>query len=207
MSYLDGRIALQLISRDWLEGLEIWCNSHGSNSTSFPRKRDVGTRGTGKDKELIRAAATKPAGDQQLIYFWNSRVLPYTEQVDGWASKTLRYVATSSCSITLARYLLEKGANINARQSIVCCTALQLAARKTSAEGAEMMRFLLLNGADPKADQIKTKSQDKKIIRLLPGKKIRDEDGAKGIHRWLGKTWDELIKEIQHIRNTKEVVS
>ena len=64
-----------------------------------------------------------------------------------------------------------------------------------------MMRFLLLNGADPEADQEKTEGS-KRTPR--PAKRVREEQGAKGIHRWLGKTWDELVEETNRIRNDKE---
>jgi len=33
---------------------------------------------------------------------------------------------------------------------------------------------------------------------------VREEQGAKGIHRWLGKTWDELVEETKRIRHEKE---
>jgi hypothetical protein len=50
-----------------------------------------------------------------------------------------------------------------------------------------MIRFLLLNSADPEADQKETngisKEQNSGRLSKCLGKKIREEEGAKGIHR------------------------
>lgn len=71
-----------------------------------------------------------------------------------------------------------------------------------------MIRFLLLNSADPEADQKETngisKEQNSGRLSKCLGKKIREEEGAKGIHRQLGKTWDKLIEETKRIRYDKE---
>jgi ankyrin repeat protein len=117
-----------------------------------------------------------------------------------WNDQTLRNVAEFSCSITLAAYLLEHGADINGRPSKTQKTALHRAAGNTSAEGAEMIRFLLLNGANPEVGQ----DTYEKPSSALVVKRVREEQGAKGIHRWLGKTWDELVEETNRIRNDKE---
>ncbi|KAI8960332.1 hypothetical protein F5Y11DRAFT_367480 [Daldinia sp. FL1419] len=106
-------------------------------------------------------------------------------------------------SIVPAAYLLEQGADINARAGTKAKSALQRAALRKSAKGAEMVRFLLLNGADPE------------VIRMLMSsgypagrisKNIREEAGVKNIHRWLGKTWDELVEETKSARKEKEIM-
>lgn len=203
--YKDLEILCQLVSGDWPEGLEIWCKWYRHQSFTNPqvttisnqRSQTFGRHFFGS-KYLIKAAETQLAGDQQLVYIWNSSgVLSHVNNLVLWASMTLRDVAASSCSITLAKYLLETGADINFRRNKQKCTPLQHAARKTTIKGAEMMHFLLLNGADPEADQ--------EEYRPHPGKKIRDEKGAREIYRFLNKTWDELVEETKHIRNDKEV--
>jgi hypothetical protein len=192
----------QLVSNDWLEGMKIWVKWLRSGLNIFPRHGPNLTlikRLFGGNK-IILAAASHSAGDQQLLCLWRDSgfVSLFGEM---WASQTLRNVAEFSCSITLVAYLLGQGVNIDSRPSGTQKTALHRAAGKTSAEGAEMIRFLLLNGANPEADQMET---NPKYRHKRPGKKIREEEGAKGIHRWLGKTWDELVEETKRIRHDKE---
>jgi hypothetical protein len=186
-----------------MEGVKIWCKwlrnglnlapSRGPNLTLI--KRQYG------GDSIIRAAASHTAGNQQLLRLWrDSGVASLLGK--GWANHTLKTVAELEFSVMLATYLLEQGADVNHRPSDTHRTALQRAAKYSSAEGAEMIRFLLLNGADPEADQQDTKSHNGTTARQ--GKKIRDEEGAKGIHRWLGMTWDELVEETKRIRNEKE---
>ena len=193
----------QLVSNDWLEGAEIWAKWLQSGLNIFPRpglNLTLVKRLFGGNK-IIQAAASHSAGDQQLLCLWrDSGVVSLLDTM--WASQALRNVAEFSCSITLAAYLLGHGAVVNGRLSSTQKTALHRAAGNTSAEGAEMIRFLLLNGADPEADQMETRGF--RGIAKRPGKKIREEEGAKGIHRWLGKTWDELINESKRIRDDKE---
>jgi hypothetical protein len=193
----------QLVSNDWLEGMKIWAKWLRSGLNIFPRRGQNLTliKRLFGGKKIILAAASHSAGDQQLLCLWrDSGVVALLDEM--WASQTLRNVAEFGCSITLAAYLLGHGANINGRPSYTKKTALHRAAGNTSAEGAEMIRFLLLNGADPEADPKET--DDRLRILQRPGKKIRDEEGAKGIHRWLGKTWDELVEETKRIRHDKE---
>jgi hypothetical protein len=192
----------QLVSNDWLEGMKIWAKWLRSGLSIFPKERQSLTlikRLFGGAKTIL-ATASHSAGDQQLLCLWrDSGVLSFLDK--NWASQTLRNVAEFSFSITLAAYLLEHGADINGRPAKTQKTALHRAAGNTSAEGAEMMRFLLLNGADPEADQEGTKGTAR---TSRPAKRVREEQGAKGIHRWLGKTWDELVEETNRIRNDKE---
>jgi len=84
-------------------------------------------------------------------------------------------------SIGIAEVLLENGATVNGiTGSGSWYTALHWAARNTTATAAEMVRFLLRQGADPNV---------KKSGRL-PG----ELPGAKNISKWLGLTWDELVE-------------
>jgi hypothetical protein len=192
----------QLVSNDWLEGMKIWVKWLRSGLNIFPRRGGNLTliKKLFGGNKIILAAASHSAGDQQLLCLWgDSGVVSLLGEM--WASQTLRNVAEISCSITLAAYLLRHGANINSCPGNTQKTALHRAAGNTSAEGAEMIRFLLLNGADPEADQ---KETGWNRTSKRPGKKIREEEGAKGIHRWLGKTWDELVEETKRIRHDKE---
>jgi hypothetical protein len=192
----------QLVSNDWLEGTKIWSNWLRSAFKSVLTQGSVVTdvKQILGGKKAIQAAASHSAGDQQLLHLWKDfRDSSFFDKK--WSSQTLRKVAEFSCSITLAIYLLEQGADINGRTMPTHRTPLQRAAKNTSAEGAAIIRFLLLNGADPEADQ-QDGSQDAR--KKVTGKKMREEEGAKGIHRWLGKTWDELVEETKRSRSEKD---
>jgi hypothetical protein len=198
----------QLVSNDWLEGMKIWAKWLRSGLNISPSQGDslkwMKTMFGGS--KTILAAASHSAGDQQLLCLWeDSGVVSLLGEM--WSSQALRNVAEFGCSITLAAYLLGHGANINGRIGNTQKTALHRAACNRSAEGAEMIRFLLLNGADPEADQKETGQTVRRrpARRVRPGKKIREEEGAKGIHQWLEKTWDELVEETKRIRHDKEV--
>jgi hypothetical protein len=186
----------QLIRSDWCKGMKIWTKwiesiVKYSTESSIERARYLYA-----SKRVLLAAASHSTGVQQLFSLWRDSGLTSSFDRD-LADKTLRNVAGLTCSITLATYLLQQGARVNARTSRIQKTSLQRAAENNSPKGAEMIRFLLLNGADPEADQVRRGE--------YPGKMIRDEDGAKGIHQWLGKTWDELVEETKPIRNGNRV--
>jgi hypothetical protein len=102
-------------------------------------------------------------------------------------------VAQSSCSVRLATLLVEAGANVDFRRSDKYITPLHHAARKTSVEAAELMKFLLQRGADPELTAGKNKCQ------------IQDEEGAKGISKWLGVSWNELVEQTKKERDDMHV--
>jgi hypothetical protein len=189
------KLTSKLVSSDWLEGAKIWSKwirKMKNESKETPKYDREAMNPTSKG--TVISVASGPAAEQQLLYLWrNSGAISNPE---GVLSRLLRAVARHRPSVTLARYLLEEGARINARASTTHPTALHYAARHTSAEAAELMRFFLLNGADPEADQAATQDNGR-LPR--PKSKIRDEKGAKGIHRWLGKTWDELVEETEQV--------
>lgn len=94
----------------------------------------------------------------------------------------LRYLSEGNCSIDIAEFLLQNGADVNTRGSArhKCRTPLQCAARKTTAQAAQFMKFLLEHGADPFA--------------VYAGHKPGDLVGARNISKWLDMTWDELVE-------------
>lgn len=192
-------IMCEVVLSDWPEGTEAFCRWHLQSPIDSTREYCI------KDlllaKRVIRKAATHPAGDQQLILIWSHRAfLPRFVRPQTVLTDMLKAVAASSLSIALAKYLLEKGADINGRIQPTTRTPLHAAACHKGARAAEMMEFLLLNGADPEADMEKTLHWGRK------GKRIRDEVGPKHIDEWLGKNWGELVEETRRIRQgNKEV--
>jgi hypothetical protein len=131
---------------------------------------------------IISATAGNVQREQLLLNFWNGKGI--IEAMDKkYLGSILGNVAQTSCSVRLATCLIEAGANVDHRYSSRYMTALHHAARKTSAEAAELMKFLLQHGADPEIEAGRSE------------RRIRDEKGAKGISKWLGISWDELVEQ------------
>jgi ankyrin repeat protein len=97
-----------------------------------------------------------------------------------YVQKALELAVIWDSSIGIAEFLLENGATVDAISRKAGYTILHWAAKNTTATAAEMVRFLLRQGADPNV---------KKSGRL-PG----ELPGAKNISKWLGLTWDELVE-------------
>ncbi|KAI1157383.1 hypothetical protein F5B18DRAFT_209830 [Nemania serpens] len=188
---LRSLLLIRLVSDDWDSGMKVYTRWLHRGLHLFPENglRLAHTRNIFSQKPLITAAASHPAGYQQLLHLWEE-LGGLSTFSKGWANTALRNVAEVGFSIPLASYLLKQGADINKRQSIEARTALECAAKSTSLEAARMVEFLLLNGANPGESQV--------------GKNICEEKGAKGIHRWLDVTWDELVKKTKRIRDNRE---
>lgn len=196
-------IMCQLVSSNCTEGTESWCRWHQDHQeTTYDGTYTVRQyiRGLLGNKDAVKAATTHSSGERLLLYIWRQfECLPQFEDMCALTTEMLKHVSEFSSSIELAEYLLERGADINARRWKGVRTALHCAAGRDSAEGAQMMRFLLLQGADPEADmEVGTDPRHSHTV-----KSIRDEVGPKGIHVWLGKTWDELLEESRHVREIK----
>ncbi|ETS84159.1 hypothetical protein PFICI_02184 [Pestalotiopsis fici W106-1] len=108
---------------------------------------------------------------------------------------TLGKVAKRCQSVLLAEYLLQGGADVNYQALPTSLTYLHRVAKLSSAEAANFMRLLLLNGADPE----KTSSTAK-----LP---VRDEKGAKQISKWIGISWDELVEQSKAARTSSQEIA
>lgn len=105
-------------------------------------------------------------------------------------------IAKSTCSIPLAKALVELGADIDfprTRLDGVGMSALRIAARKTTQDAAVFMRFLLFEGARPYEDRGTHNTRDFFDI----GK----ERGATMVAKWLGVTWDELVESARDHRS------
>lgn len=110
-----------------------------------------------------------------------------------YLSSALGAVASTTCSVQLGKELLKYGAEIQGATPLV--SPLQVAARKSSAQNAEFMKFLLLSGANPYATS---------GGKTRPHKKISEEKGAQEISQWLEVSWDELVSQTQINRKTSD---
>lgn len=207
-------IFFQILSRGWLEGLKLWCKA----SRKQLEGRHIGNKKNPEelvgsylfDPRVLRIAAKGPAGEEALLFLWReSGLVSYITDIPRWANRTLRNVVISRCSVALATELLSRGADVNWQPNFRTKTALHCAVERDSAEGAEMIRFLLLRGGDPEAFYIGSRDRDeletKKGKAEENRKYIRDEKGAKNICKWLGKSWNELVGETKHIRYEEQV--
>lgn len=107
----------------------------------------------------------------------------------GRLGKLLLRVSKSSCSLSLAKALLELGAPIDYPYSEYnkkpVLTPLHVAAKKMTKEAALLMECLVMNGA-----RVKLQGETKGDII-----DIGKEEGASNVGRFLGVTWDELLEE------------
>lgn len=135
---------------------------------------------------------------ERLLQFLRSNAVPMGQLSRGGESGVLHIVARTTCSCRLAEYLLDRGADANYRHMGTAATPLFEAASNDSAEFAALTKLLLLRGANP--ETITAANRGPSGNRIKTTMKVRDQKGAKGIAKWLGMTWDELIVDVQRQR-------
>ncbi|GAB1319448.1 hypothetical protein MFIFM68171_09658 [Madurella fahalii] len=141
---------------------------------------------------ILQKTAGHPDRTQTVLNLWTKKsILEAMGQT--YCGDTLVAVAQTNCSIEMTKRLLKIGIGVDHRRSSKYLSALHHAARKTSAEAAELAKFLLLCGADPQLTAERSKTR------------ISDEKGAKNISKHLGVTWDELV--VQTKKQREEVLS
>lgn len=137
---------------------------------------------------IIRATAGDLVRENILLSVWAALEMSSVTsmfKVQYNLDTGLENVSKTTCSIVLAKALLQYGANANFKKSGFYPSPLIYAARQSSPQAAELMKFLLYHGADPELQAGRSKL------------KISEEKGAKGIAKWLGMSWDELIQKIK----------
>lgn len=137
---------------------------------------------------VIQATAGCPVREKFLLSLWAA--LGMGNATSKFNSKqnldtALRNVAETTCSLVLTKALFEYGAKGDSSISAHYTTPLRFAARQSSPQAAELVKFLLYHGADPERQASRS--------RL----KISEEKGAKEIAKWLGMSWDELVQKIK----------
>ncbi|KAH7397039.1 hypothetical protein DE146DRAFT_764416 [Phaeosphaeria sp. MPI-PUGE-AT-0046c] len=119
-----------------------------------------------------------------------------------WAKNTwknaITHVASTTCSVELAKFLIDQGMPVDWGMGKSVPTPLVHAARKTNAKAAELVKLILFNGAN---DVVETpqggRNEKNKYILGLSTFKIRisEEKGARQISKWLGVTFEELVAQ------------
>jgi len=137
---------------------------------------------------LLKTAKGNPDNAAFILLSWEKINLAKEFKLY-YLGDALVNVAIACCSVKLAKYLIDAGAPINHRRSQRYITPLHHAVTHDTSEAAELVKFLLYLGADPEAFSTSIESRGSKVRR------IRDEKGAKGISKWLGMSWDELVEK------------
>lgn len=151
--------------------------------------------------DIIRATESRPHREEFLLQIWKKLDLP-NSRGETYVGDALVNVASTTCSIKLASFLLKRGTHVDHRRTPYCLSPLQHAARKISLEAAKLMKFLLVKGANPNITRDKRRAnrmqQSPVVLR------IQDEKGAKEISKWLGMSWDELLACVQEERQKEQ---
>lgn len=136
---------------------------------------------------VIEATARSPDRENFLLSLWAALAMRYPSQFSNriHLGQAIIGVAKKTCSLILTKALLAYGAEIDFRRHSDQLTPVRWAARQSSAQAAELMKFLLYRGANPELQSGRSNL------------KISEEKGAKGIAKWLGMSWDELIQSIK----------
>ncbi|KAK2688496.1 hypothetical protein QWA68_012485 [Fusarium oxysporum] len=139
---------------------------------------------------VLPTSKWSPLMEAQLATFWIEQYKLGNFHVKA-ASECLKKLVSLNCSLVLAKALVACGADVNYRPVKRSTTfyPLHYVMRKTTAEAAYLVEYLLLAGADPYVKVMYPSGKNKgQTINLSL------EPGAKGITKHLGKTWDELIE-------------
>ncbi|KAI9891467.1 MAG: hypothetical protein M1814_002786 [Vezdaea aestivalis] len=157
------------------------------------------------DARTVKATRRQIGGEDMLISSWR-KVYDGTKIAQNALGRALRHVAQTTCSIRLAMYLINRGVKVDHTWSKVSLTPLCAAAQRSSFANAEMMEYLLNQGADPEY-------QSEKILpyrgtglgtRGHNKVQIKDQIGAKEIAKWLGRSWDEVVENARRSREERK---
>ena len=205
--YLDGRITEQEFGQfllpawrsDSTDILDVW--EDYVNDTGEQRLFQIVKIYTLHGLQAI--TTRNPIKEQKLLDVWKKRNFAKTlGQRPKSLSEALIRVAILCCSVKLARFLIEAGADVNHRKHDNQLPVLHHVARKTSSEAADLMRYLLQCGADPDSYTNLVKGKGSLRRRVLVY--VRDEKGAKEISKWLGVSWDELVAQTKTDREEQK---
>ncbi|CZR60110.1 related to NACHT domain protein [Phialocephala subalpina] len=138
---------------------------------------------------LLKTAKGDPDNEKFILLLWD-RLNLAKNSTPGYLGSALVNVAATCCSVKLAKYLIDAGAPVNHRRSSQYLTPLHHAVTHNTPEAADFVKYLLGMGADP-ASFATSPRRGRRIRR------IRDESGAKGISKWLGVSWDDLVESTE----------
>jgi hypothetical protein len=173
---------------DWEENVEAeyeaWIMKQPASNH---RKSTVPFGDRYRSEALLRTATGNPENTTFILLLWEKIDLAEVPERT-YLGAALGRVAATCRSVKLARYLVDAGAPVDFRRSSKYMTPLHYAVTSDTPEAAELVKFLLGSGADLSAFSESSPKRGNKIRR------IRDEVGTKGISKWLGMSWDDLVE-------------
>lgn len=185
LSFSYSEILAKILTSDSEEFFEEWEKYLDEECKKLTTSVSYASNYT--NPRVIRATAGLPGRENLLISVWEKiGILKELNHRD--LGSAVISVASTTCSVKLAKYFIDHGAKVDFRRNEFYLTPLHHAARQNSAAAAEMMKYLLEQGANPELNCARASL------------KIRDEKGAKGIARWLGMSWDELVEKTKEER-------
>lgn len=179
------------------EVFEIW-KQHFSYSETYTLSDRNLKKSIIISRDLIREIKS-PEQEIRLSAIWKERK-SLTELSQENLGVMLKAVAKTNRSTVLAEALIKNGAPVDFKKS-TGRTPLGHAAAKNSLAAAEFMKFLLLSGANPDASFFS--SRGKGADRQRGERQLSAEPGPRNISKWLGMTWDELVKWTAEQRRQK----
>jgi hypothetical protein len=153
---------------------------------------------------MVAATAGDAYREQILLGLWKK--VPSQRWAKGNWKNAMLSVASTTCSIRLAKFLINQGVPVDWRNSKAVITPLVHAARKTTAEAAEFVRFLLFHGAETVVEKV-IQRYDRKLQKRVALESqicVFELAGARGISKWLGITFEELVAQAKKARGEPE---
>ncbi|KAH4040807.1 hypothetical protein HBI56_015270 [Parastagonospora nodorum] len=153
---------------------------------------------------MVAATAGDTYREQKLLGMWRKIPSEYWAK-NNWKN-AITSVASTTCSIELAKFLVNQGVPVDWRNSKAVPTPLLHAARKTNAEAAELVKFLLLSGAEPVVQIVKNDDKWHRARGTVEMSQIHisEQKGAQQISRWLGVSFDQLVVQAKKARGEPE---
>jgi hypothetical protein len=153
---------------------------------------------------MIAATTGDMYREQILLGLW--RKIPSQRWTKNVWKNALRNVASTTCSMELAKFLIDQGVPVDWRHSEAVPTPLVHAARQNTTEAAELVRFFLFNGAEPVVDIVKGDTKEARRGGTVQRSQIYVSElpGARGISQWLGVNFDELVAQAEKAREESQ---
>jgi hypothetical protein len=171
----------------WEINVEAEYEAWTKNSASYRRPPSVPFGDRYTSQALLKTATGNSENTTFILLLWEKIDL-VKSLAPAYLGNRLVHVAATCRSVKLAKYLTDAGAPVDYRRSPKYMTPLHNAVTSNTPEAAELAKFLLGLGADPSAFSESSPRLGGTI------KRIRDEVGAKGISKWLGMSWDDLVE-------------
>jgi hypothetical protein len=186
--YLRSRGLVEVLAKGNDEMLNVFCKCVAQDTLQKKNTRYL------VRPDMIAATAGDVYREHILLGIW--RRVPCSWWTENYWKNAMISVATTTCSTELAKFLIDQGVPVNWRNSRAAPTPLVHAARKTDARAAELVRLLLLNGADSVVDIVKRHKTDSIKSQI----DVSEQKGAREISKWLGVTFDELVVQAKKAR-------